>query len=180
MANICEYKVIVKGRKNACYAFVGSMSALDEKEIVEESGTDELYTLRFEGSCKWGVDAYCHPWDGEFPVVLPEDADDAMEEAENKYWYHTVQERSKMFEVEVLCNSADIDEAIGEIFEHYRNGEPVSGECPEELAILEEPEEGFCRCVVCGAELPEDECITIDDGTTWFCQDCHGETFDGE
>lgn len=177
MANICEYKVIVKGRKNACYAFFGSMSVLDEKEIVEESGSDMDYILRFEGTCKWSVDSYCHPWEGDFPVTLPDDADDAMNEAEDKYWYHTVQERSKMFEVEVLCNSADIDEAICELFEHYLNGVSLPGECPEELSILEKPEEGYCRCSACGIELPQDECVTIDDGNTWFCQDCHSEIF---
>ena len=177
MANICKYKVIVKGRKNACYAFLGSMSVLDGKEIVEESGADMNYTLRFEGTCKWAVDAYCTPWDGEFPVILPEDADEAMAVAEEKYWYNTVKERSKMFEVEVLCNSADIDESICEEFEHYSNGISVPGECPEELSILEEPAEGCCRCSACGVELPQDECVTIDDGDTWFCQDCHGEIF---
>jgi hypothetical protein len=157
------------------------MSVLDGKEIVEESGADMDYTLRFEGTCKWSVDSYCHPWEGDFPVILPDDADEAMNEADNKYRYHTVQERSKMFEVEVLCNSADIDVGIYEEFEHYSNGVSVPGECPEEcpeeLSILEEPEEGCCRCCVCGAELPQDECVTIDDGDTWFCQDCHGEIF---
>lgn len=140
MANYCDYKVIVKGKKNACYAFFGSMSCVEEKWIVEEGGTDEAYTIQFEGNCKWAVDAYCTPWDGEFPVILPEDADEAMAVAEEKYWYNTVKERSKMFEVEVWCNSADVedyDPNMGpfEIFEHYINGESVGGECPDELHI---------------------------------------------
>ncbi len=59
MANICEYKVIVKGRKNACYAFYGSMSCMDYKEIVSEKGTEDKYEMFFIGNCKWGVDAYC-------------------------------------------------------------------------------------------------------------------------
>ena len=67
-----------KGKKNACYAFFGSMSCVEEKWIVEEGGTDEAYTVQFEGNCKWAVDAYCTPWDGEFPVILPENADEAM------------------------------------------------------------------------------------------------------
>lgn len=140
MANYCDYKVIVKGKKNACYAFFGSMSCVEEKWIVEEDGTDTAYTIQFEGNCKWAVDAYCTPWDGEFPVILPEDADEAMAVAEEKYWYNTVKERSKMFEVEVWCNSADVedyDPNMGpfEIFEHYINGESVGGECPDELHI---------------------------------------------
>ena len=49
MANICSYKVLVKGRKNGCYAFYGSMQTLDGKSIIDETGTDEDYELRFEG-----------------------------------------------------------------------------------------------------------------------------------
>lgn len=144
MANYCSYKVIVKGKRNACYAFFGSMSCLDYKEILEDDGTDDCATIRFEGNCKWSVDAYCKPWTGSFPVVLPETPEEALEAADNLYWYHTVQERSRMFEVEVWCNSADIEDydpdyGPDEIFEHYINGVPVAAECPEQLRI-----EGDC------------------------------------
>lgn len=140
MANTCSYKVIVKGKRNACYAFFGSMSCMDDKRIVEETGTEELSTIRFEGDCKWSVDSYCTPWEGEFPVVLPEDAEEAREIAEELYGYNTVRERSKMFEVEVWCNSADIDNCSlrfgpSETFEHYINGKDAWGECPVELRI---------------------------------------------
>ena len=138
MANCCGYKVIVKGKKSGCYAFFGSMSSMDYKDIVEESGTDECYTLRFEGDCKWYVDCYCNPWTGEVPVQLPEDADDAYQEGEDKYWYHTVRDRSAMFEVEVWCNSADIedyDDRPREIYEHYFCGQPRKSLCPDELRI---------------------------------------------
>lgn len=141
MANYCEYKVIVKGKKNACYAFFGSMSCLDDKYIVEESGTDEKYRMFFEGYCKWSVDCYCTPWEGEFPVKLPDDYQKAYEEAEEKYWYNTVQERSKMFEVEVRCNSADIEDwPIFEIYEHYKNGEPKESRCFKKLRISRDEE----------------------------------------
>lgn len=52
MANICEYKGIVKGPKNACYAVFGSLSCMDDKEIVEEKQLEDEYYLRFEGYCK--------------------------------------------------------------------------------------------------------------------------------
>ena len=110
MANICEYKVLVMGAKNACYAFFGSMSAYD-KCIVEEKGTDSKYELIFEGNCKWGVDAYCEkPWAEAVPVSLPADAQEALRLAEEKYAFYSVRERSRMFGVTVYCNSADIDE----------------------------------------------------------------------
>jgi len=153
MANICKYKVIVKGKKNACYAFFGSMAAYNCKDIVSESGTDDNFTLFFTGDCKWSVDSYCKPWEGEFPVKLPEDPYEAMLEAERKYWYKTVQEHSKMFDVEVKCNSGDIEgdyskyiklaEAgvmnfdknnIGR-YEHYKSGEPAGGKCPKKLYV---------------------------------------------
>ena len=146
MANYCDYKVIVKGRRNACYAFFGSMSCLDDKSIVEETGTDAACTLRFAGNCKWSVDAYCAPWDGPCPVALPDNAFDAMALAEEKYHYHTVQSRSRMFAVEVLCNSADVedyDPDLGpyQIFEHYLCGQPADGDCPEVLRIRPDEED---------------------------------------
>ena len=136
MANICEYKVKVKGMKNACYAFFGSMSAMDYKDMDKQSGSGLNFELVFSGNCKWSVDFNCKKWNGDFPVEIPADADDAFLEAQNKYWYYTVQERSKMFEVEVWCNSCDTDgEPDIAIYEHYKNGEPVTDELPSELKI---------------------------------------------
>lgn len=174
MANICKYKVIVKGKKNACYAFYGSMSSLDNKDIVDEEGTNENYTLRFEGDCKWSVDSYCEPWDGEYPVELPEDAEDALYEAEDKYWYKTVRDRSRMFAVEVLCCSADVDYPVQEYFEHYICGNDAGGECPDELKVLDEPDDGFIRCIVCGDIFPAEECIEIDEGIA-YCKPCYAD-----
>ena len=152
MANLCEYKVKVRGRRNACYAFFGSMSCADGKWIVSESGTAEEFVLIFEGSCKWSVDCYCKEWEGEMPVTIPENADDAMSEAEDNYWYYTVQQRSQMFNVEVWCNSGDtedlgcFEEMASEFdiplegldlsvmcYEHYINGRKIEDVCPDEL-----------------------------------------------
>ena len=41
MANYCDYKGILKGRKNACYAAYGCFQAYDDKWIVQEYGTSE-------------------------------------------------------------------------------------------------------------------------------------------
>ena len=56
MADICIYKGIVKGKKNSCYAVFGSMSCMDDKQIVEEGEINGEYFLRFEGDLKWSVD----------------------------------------------------------------------------------------------------------------------------
>lgn len=138
MANRCEYKVIVKGKKNACYAYYGSMRVLENKWITGEEGPEQAYTLRFEGDCKWSVDYECNPWNGETPVALPDDPQEAQREAEGKFWSITVQDRSRMFGVEVWCNSADVEydpDEPEECFEHYICGVYQACECPDELRI---------------------------------------------
>ena len=78
-------------------------------------------------------------------------------EQEDLYY---VSERSRIFGVEALCCSADIEEQVGEVFEHYDCGETIStdlSDCPEELLILPPLEEGFERCCACGAEYPIEE-----------------------
>lgn len=117
------------------------MPVLEEITIHKESGTDDDYAIRFNGYCKWSVDAYCDIWVEEYPIVLPEDFKEAYAEAQSKYMYKSVQDCSKMFNVEVLCNSADIDDydpenGPNEMFDHYINGVQVFGEeRPKELRI---------------------------------------------
>ena len=137
---ICEYKAIIKGKKNACYAFMGSMPAFEGVAVYEEKGSDAEYYIRIGSECKYKVDAYCDPWDGSFPVQIPDDPDEAYDAGQREYSFRTVRDRSKMFMVEVLCNSADIDdfdpdEGPIEIFEHYVNGKDAGGECPDILHI---------------------------------------------
>lgn len=135
MANICKYKVIVKGKRNACMAFYRSMACM-EQYIHSDEGTSKNCTIFFEGSCKWEVDAYCKSWNGKFPVDLPETEDEAYKLAQKNYWYYTVLDRSKMFNVEVLCNSADMDDYTGSHFEHYINGKRVYDAYPDELKVI--------------------------------------------
>ena len=121
MANICRYTVVVKGKQNACYALLGSMNQLDDSDITEEYGDDDCYTIEFEGECKHSVDAYCSPWDGDFPVDLPEDPDDAMDEAAELYSGYTLKDRSRMFGVDVFCSSM-YEDAYWPEEVHYVNG----------------------------------------------------------
>ena len=126
MANICEYNVLVKGKKNGCYAFYGSMPVLDDIQILEEKGTDDNYEMRFNGDCKWSVDSYCTTRKENGPVSdLPEDYEEAYDYGQDR-WGFTVQDRSEMYDVEVYCNSADVEDYDDEpyqIFEHYIKGE---------------------------------------------------------
>ena len=42
MANICLYKIKVRGTRDACYALINMMPLYSwEKEILSEEGTDE-------------------------------------------------------------------------------------------------------------------------------------------
>ena len=172
MANICEYKIIVKGKKNACYAFFGSMLSLDFKDIEEEKGTDDNFELFMHGTCKWSVNSYCSEhFDEECPIALPDDPKEAETVGEDYTYY--VQERSRIFGVEVLCCSCDIDEGVGEYFEHYNCGELISDDiddCPNDLLILEPLEEGYGRCCACGLVCEKEYLEEYE--VALFCGDC--------
>ena len=149
MANYCEFKFEIRGKKNACYAFLASTSA-EDYEIDLERGTENNYMIRYFGSCKFYPDAYCKDWEGDTPVAIPNDAKAAFEKAK-KYTPYNLQSRSKMFGVEALCNYCDMDglqealeymdeevdlsEGISDSFEHYLNGEKIEDACPDELLI---------------------------------------------
>ena len=137
MANICDYKIKVKGKKNACYAFFGSMPCYGDKWIESESGTLDDYTIVIKGDCKWGVNCYARHWDGEYPVHIPEDPQAACQEGEDKYWYYFLIDKSQMFNVEIWCNSIGEDEDI-DIYEELEYLDSLSGDeadIPEPLHI---------------------------------------------
>lgn len=134
MANYCYYKGIVRGKRNACHAFFGSMPAYDDKRIEEKNGSDSLYTLRFEGNCKWLLSR--QPWNGDAPVELPKDETEAERYGEDNCWDISIQDCSKMFNVEVWCNSyCEGDEYS--TFEHYVNGNSVESKCPFDICFDE-------------------------------------------
>ena len=152
MADTCKYKVIVKGKKNACYAFYGSTPFLYDKSIISEKGTDDKYEMHFQGNCKYAIDMYCHENPNVAPVELPADYKEAQQKGIDDYMYNTVQNRSILFDLEVQCNSMNVD-AIWEIFEspddidedvaqdelgeyeHYKSGKPVNSKMPKKLKI---------------------------------------------
>ena len=142
MANICEYKGIVRGPKNACYAVFGSMSCFDDKYICEENGTDEDYFLRFEGDCKWDVDSYCNKRDDLTPFNIPEDCDEAEEFGANN-WYIPQQQKPILFGVDFQIAWADVEDYDPDFYSecgcnyvHYdKNGAIIDDDCPEDLIV---------------------------------------------
>lgn len=135
MANICIYKILVKGTKQACEAFVAMMPSYSEGgDIWEESGTDADYTLAFSGDCKWSVDSYCAPLSDPQPWT-PARIQQAIESTDSSDWYYTIRDKSILLNCEVFCNSKDIDSNTWACYEHYNKGERIFDECPKELHI---------------------------------------------
>lgn len=129
--------MIVKGKKSACYAFYEGQHWIDCKDVDVESGSDDEYILQFSGNCKWSVDQYCSEYGGDCPVELPNDIEGAKQVSDDlQAWQYTVKSKSKMFNVEVMCNSCDIEgDPYVAFYEHYLNGEPIASDLPEELAF---------------------------------------------
>ena len=73
MANICLYKIKVRGRKRACYALVDMMPLYSwEKEYLREEGTEDDFELVFLGACKWAVDCYTSKMKNPVPFTEEE------------------------------------------------------------------------------------------------------------
>lgn len=132
MANICLYKIKVKGRSKACYALVNMMPLYSwEKEYISEEGTEDDFTLVFLGACKWGTSAYTSPISN--PKPFTEEELDAVEDGD--HWDKTLKDKSILLDCEIFCNSKDIDDSCWSIYEHYNRGEEIFDECPKELHI---------------------------------------------
>ncbi len=132
MANICLYKIKVKGTKQACYALVNMMPLYSyEKIYLSEEGTDADFTLVFSGDCKWSVDSYTMPL--ENPVPFTEEELNRVEDG--SYWGMPLQQKSILLNCEIFCNSKDIDASSYAQYEHYDKGRVIHDECPKELHI---------------------------------------------
>lgn len=132
MANICLYKILVKGRKKACYKLIDMMPLYSsEKYIVREEGTDEKYELVFTGDCKWSVDSYTSR-DLELEIYNDERLD-AINDGDG--WGIPLQQKSFVLDCEIFCNSKDIDDSSWSVFVHFNKGKEIHDECPKELHI---------------------------------------------
>lgn len=158
MANICLYKIIVKGTKNACYALVNMMPLYSgEKEYVEENGTDDEYQLLFTGDCKWSVNAYTS-WNNT--LTAPYSPDEIANIQDGFGWNIPLKQKSMLLNCEIFCNSKDIDDCCRATYEHYNKGEEVHDECPKELHIKRGREYG------CIYDFNANDPTTSDDSPT--------------
>lgn len=132
MANICLYKIKVRGRQRACYALVDMMPLYSwEKEMLSEEGTEEDFTLVFLGACKWSVKYGT----SAIPNIAPFTDAELEAVADGDHWDTTMRDKSILLGVEIWCNSKDIDDSSWAIFEHYDRGRVINDECPKELHI---------------------------------------------
>ena len=132
MANICLYKILIKGTKSACYAFIDMMPSYNaDKEILREEGVDDAYELVLRGDCKWSVSSYTERMENPQPFTDEEIA--AIEDGD--HWDKTLKDKSVLLNCEIFCNSKDIDDSSWAIFEHYNKGTVIRDECPKELHI---------------------------------------------
>ena len=132
MANICLYKIKVKGRQQACYALVNMMPLYSsEKDYLLEEGTEDDFTLVFTGDCKWAVDCYTSPM--KDPKPFTQEELDAVNDGD--HWDKTLKDKSILLDCEIFCNSKDIDDSCWSVYEHYNRGKKINDECPKELHI---------------------------------------------
>lgn len=154
-----EYKIMVKGLRNACYAFMGSTRSIDEPKIISEIVNNKETIIVFCVSRYYPIDMYCQNFTGNKLIALPDDKDLAFQEAKNKYRNYTLKERSEIFKVEVWCNGGSTevcDNAIANalydgdikledlkdytfnpyIYEHYNCGNSIYDKIPEEIVMI--------------------------------------------
>lgn len=132
MANICIYKVMVKGRKRACYALVDMMPLYtSDKEMLIEEGTEEDFTLVFTGDCKWYPDAYTKAVENLAPFTEEE----LSNVKDGDYWNLPLLQKSLALGCDIYCNSKDIDAGGKAYYEHYYRGLIINDECPKEIHI---------------------------------------------
>jgi hypothetical protein len=132
MANICLYKILVKGTQRACYALIDMMPLYSgEKEIVRESGTEEDYVLLFLGDCKWSVDSYT----SNNLKLEPYTKEQLDAVCDGDGWEIPLKGKSLVLNCEIFCNSKDIDDSCYAHYVHYDKGKEIFDECPKELHI---------------------------------------------
>lgn len=114
MANICKYRVRVKGSRKVCHFVFSAFPSYDEKYIVSESGNDDLHVTEFQGDCKWYVGAYCDKkWRGKAPIDLSAFSDEALEKGEvTDFWEYSPEQLSKMTGAKIEYVSWSQDDAI--------------------------------------------------------------------
>ena len=175
MANICLYKVMVKGPKLNCYKLVDMMPLGDwEKDYLFEEGTDDNFTLIFIGGCKWAVDYRT----SRHKDIVPFTKEQIEAIQDGDYWEYPLNEKSILLGVDIMCNSKDIDDSCWAIYEHYDRGKEIHDDCPPELHIKRGRDYDEAPIVYAASgspaayEPPKEKCkVKFESGSYWYTGD---------
>ena len=175
MANICLYKIKVKGTQRACYALVDMMPLYSwEKEYISEEGTEDDFELVFLGACKWSTSAYTSAMKDPKPFTKEEL--EAVQDGD--HWDKTMKDKSILLNCEIFCNSKDIDDSCWAIYEHYDRGKEIHDECPPELHIKRGRDYDEAPIVYAASgspaayEPPKEKCkVKFESGSYWYTGD---------
>jgi hypothetical protein len=129
MANICEYCLKIKGKKEDCHLFLLSMPAYDDYNVIKEEGTDDDFILAATGTCKWDVYAYVEDVEADFDHEAVRKS--ISESKCTDLWYIPLKDKSKVFNVDVRISWTDIEDTVIDeeencimsSYEHWNNGE---------------------------------------------------------
>jgi hypothetical protein len=144
------YRIQVRGKKNACYAFLGAISGVDTTKVIFQHGTNEDFIIVFAGWFTADSSRHLHEsWEGDCPVKLPESNIESLMLGHDTYYMYSTQDLSAMFNVEVWCNSGRLDkpaELYGinfspfhlpiSIYHHFINGIESDDDCPETIKFV--------------------------------------------
>ena len=132
MANICLYKIKVKGTKLSCEKLIDIMPLYNwEKYILDTKGEEEDYEIVFLGACKNHINAYTTSLKNPLPLTKEE-----IEKIEDgDYWTTTLCDKSILLNCEIFCNFKDIDNNGYAVYVHYKKGREIFDECPKEIHI---------------------------------------------
>lgn len=133
MNNFRKYKIIVKGKKPACYAFAGALPCAEKKDWKVISESSEDYVLYICGDCICDINNAGNAWDSNDPILLSDDIGAAFKDGQDKFLNVGIQGCSKALGVEIWCNSFIWNGARGQSYSHYRLGVPSFDECPAEI-----------------------------------------------
>lgn len=126
MANVCTFHMVVRGSREACVKlFSEGMRQCYDACIIHEYGTDEEYTMRIDGECRWSVKN----------SFISDDCEDGS------FINKTLEEKSRILQLEVEIVGYDIGEPEWLDHYHYKNGECLRESCPPLYFFAAELEE---------------------------------------
>lgn len=150
MANLADYEIHVRGKKEEAYMLYAATPCADFKQILRADWIDDDFIIHFNGNCKWGLD---YNATDDYNGTIDSGRIDVqnLDEAGQGYWNISLKKKSELLHCEIeayeLMDDTDMYE---ESFVHLKNGvviESKQASCdkiewdPEEYPEYEE----FCE-----------------------------------